>query len=306
MASRARIRPGSGLLLGAALLPLLLGPVAACTRRPAGSRYALSGRVVAVDAAQGSVTLDHREVPGFMPAMTMPFTVDDPASLAGLAPGDEVTATLVGDAARYRLEGLAVVAKAAPGSAGPQAPAAFAEPVPGTAVPDLPLVDQDGRRFRVGAYRGRALAVTFLFTRCPLPEFCPRLAQGFGEAEALLAADPVLRDRAALLAVSFDPAFDTPAVLKEWGGRFRRVKGPFDRLRFATGTPDDVRALAATFGLDYQDDGGSFTHNLRTGIVDPAGRLVTVRRGSDWTGPDLVAELRKALPDAPQEAGTIR
>ena len=139
------------------------------------------------------VTIAHGDIPGFMPAMTMPFVVleKDAALLQHVGPGDEVTATLVALDSRYWLEDLVVVKKGAPdpnATAGPRA----REPQPGDAMPDVALVDQDGRPLRLADLRGKAVAVTFIFTRCPMPDFCPLLMKKFAAAQALLAKEPGL------------------------------------------------------------------------------------------------------------------
>jgi protein SCO1/2 len=174
------------------------------------------------------------------------------------------------------------------------APEHAREPKPGDAAPDVALVDQDGRALRIADYRGRALALTFVFTRCPMPEFCPFLMRGFARAHEALVADPSLARRTALLTVSFDVAHDTPAVLRAYGLPFQKTKPPFSHWRLATGRLEDVRRLATAYGLEFQEDTGSFTHNLRTVVIGPDGRLRLLLRGNDWKPEELVAELRGA------------
>jgi len=283
------------------LLALLL--IAACAapgcRRdaPAGDakRYPIEGQVVAVDPASRSVTLAHRDIPGFMPAMTMPFTVleADAALLQAMAPGDSLRATLVVADSRYWLEALALtkspVPIAEPGGVTPPR-----EPQPGDALPDVRLVDQDGRALRLAEFRGRALALTFVYTRCPLPEFCPFLMRAFARAHERLVADPELLRRTALLTLSFDVDHDTPAVLRAFGLPFQKTEPPFTHWRLATGRLEAVRALAAALGLEFREEDQSFTHNLRTAVVGTDGRLRRLFRGNDWEPAELIAELRAA------------
>jgi len=280
------------------LLPLLLLAALAspaCRREakvPAGQRYPLEGKVVLVDEAGRSVTIAHGDVPGFMPAMTMPFVVleSDAALLHHVGPGDAITATLVALDSRYWLEDLVVVTKGTPdpnATAGPRA----REPQPGDAVPDTALVDQDGRRLRLADLRGKAVAVTFVFTRCPMPDFCPLLMKKFAAAQVLLLKDPGLAARTRLLTISFDPAHDTPDVLRAFGKPFQKTSPPFEYWSLATGKPEAIRALGGALGLDYVEESRSFTHNLRTAVLDPEGKLRRLFRGNDWTPEDLVAEL---------------
>jgi protein SCO1/2 len=279
------------LALAAALLP-------ACRREapPAGgNRYPLKGKVVEVDVANRKVTIAHEDIPGFMPAMTMPFVVleKDAARLQGVAPGDEVTATLVAPDSRYWLEDLVVVRKGTPDPNATPGPRAH-EAHPGDALPDVALVDQDGKALRLAHYRGKAVALTFVFTRCPLPEFCPLLMKKFAAAHATLAGDPGLAARTRLLTISFDPVHDTPDVLRAFGKPFQKTTPPFTHWSLATGKDEAIRAFGGALGLDYVEESRSFTHNLRTAVLDREGKLRRLFRGSDWTPEELVAELKAA------------
>ncbi len=278
-------------------LALLLGiALFACRREapaPAAARHPLTGRAVSVDLARRAITIAHQDIPGFMPAMTMEFVVleKDAPLLQQVSPGDQVTATLVVPDSRYWLEDLVVVKKGEPGSATiTRAPVARL----GQALPDVPLVDQDGKPFRLSRLQGRAYALTFVYTRCPLPDFCPLLMRHFAAAEAALLAEPALFGRTALVTVSFDPKHDTPAVLRAFGKPFQKTSPPFGHWRLVTGADEALRPLGTALELDYVEDEGSFTHNLRTAVVDPRGRLVRLLRGNDWKPEDLVAALREA------------
>jgi protein SCO1/2 len=271
---------------------MLVASLAGCRTReagPPGRSYELRGRVVSVNRAVREAIVAHEAIPGFMDAMTMPFPIADDGVLAALGPGDRIAARLIVKETGYRLEGVTVTEKAAPGTAAP-APPAGSEPAAGRPLPDVPLVDQDGRAFRISEYRGAPLAITFIFTRCPLPDFCPRMLSHFAAVDRRLAEDPA-RARTRLLAVSFDPEHDTPPVLRAYGLRF--LEGSrYERVRLATGEAQDVRALAGALGLEYEPDAaGQLTHNLRTAVVAPDGTLFRLLRGNDWTPETLLAEL---------------
>jgi protein SCO1/2 len=282
------------------LLPLLL-PVAlasfACRPEPApaGKRYPLAGKVVEVDVAGRKVTIAHGDIPGFMPAMTMPFVVleKDAALLRGVGPGDEITATLVAPDSRYWLEELVVVKKGTPDPNATPAPRAH-EPHPGDAMPDVGLVDQDGKPLRLADYHGKAVALTFVFTRCPLPDFCPLMMKKFAAVHATLAKDPALASRTHLLTISFDTKHDTPDVLRAFGKPFQKTAKPFTHWTLATGKDEAIRTLGGALELDYVEENRSFTHNLRTAVLDPEGKLRRLFRGSEWTPEELVAELKAA------------
>jgi protein SCO1/2 len=283
-------------LLPLVLLAAFLAP--ACQREapaPAGQRYPLKGRVVEVDVAGRKVTVAHEDIPGFMPAMTMDFVVlgKDAALLEHVGPGDEIAATLVAPDSRYWLEDLVVVRKGTPDPDATPRPRAH-EPHPGDAVPDVALVDQDGHPLHVSDYRGKAVALTFVFTRCPLPDFCPLMMKRFAAAHAVLAEEPALAARTHLLTVSFDTAHDTPDVLRAFGKPFQRTTPPFTHWSLATGKDEAIRTLGEALELDYVEENRTFTHNLRTAVLDPDGKLRRLFRGSEWTSDELVKELRSA------------
>jgi protein SCO1/2 len=284
------------LALGLLLVALCLA--SACRREAPASgdkRYAVTGRVVEVEAASRSVTLAHEEIPGFMPAMTMPFVVleRDAALLQAMAPGDSLQGVLVVADSRYWLEELVIVKPAVPLPGAPPL-ASPREPQPGDPVPDVELVDQDGQALRLASYRGQALALTFVFTRCPMPDFCPFLMSGFARVHETLAADAALARQTALLTVSFDVVYDTPAVLRAYGLPFQRTKPPFTHWRLASGSLAEVRRLGAALGLDFHEEERSFAHNLRTAVIGKDGRLRRLFRGNDWKAQELRAELEAA------------
>ena len=247
-----------------------------------------------MDTGQKLLTLDHQDIPGYMPAMIMPFPVKDDRMLKAAAPGDEVTASLVVTGKDYWLEDV-VVTRRTPDGAHPTARPQPREPEPGAALPDFALVNQDGRKIRLADYRGRALALTFIYTRCPLPDFCPLMSRNFEAASKELAADPALQARTHLLSISFDTQHDTPEVLKRYGSAFvGDGPRPFAHWEFASGAGAEIRKLGDSLGLDYDPDQGMWVHNLRTAVVGPDGTLVRSFRGSDWKPEDLVASLRAA------------
>jgi len=278
------------------LLAALVAP--ACKRDAppaAGQRYLLRGKVVEVDLANRKVTVAHEDIPGFMPAMTMPYVVleKDAALLRDMSPGDEITATLVVPDSRYWLEDLVVLRKGTPDPGATPGPRAH-EAQPGDTMPDVALVDQDGRPLRLADFHGKALALTFVFTRCPLPDFCPLMMRNLEVAHATLVKDPALAARTHLLTVSFDTKHDTPDVLRAFGKPFQKTATPFTHWTLATGKEEAIRALGGALELDYVEESRSFTHNLRTAVLDPEGRLRRLFRGNEWTPEELVAELKAA------------
>jgi protein SCO1/2 len=280
--------------------------LSACAGKPAdeGRRYELKGKVISVDSAKGEVKVEHGDIRDFMPSMTMDFPVRDAEALKVLEPGDGVQATLVVTDDAYWLEGVAVTKTiqraGTPGNDivttfdGSSPPAAGAhEPKPGDEMPDVKLVNQDGRPFNTRQLKGRALVVTFIYTRCPMPDQCPLMSANFAQLNAALVADAELRKKARLLSVTLDPEFDKPEVLRSYAATY--AGGKFDNWDFATGDPADVRRFAEFFGLIYKAEGGQVTHSLRTAVVGADGKLLKIYRGNEWKPEEVLGEL-KSLP----------
>ena len=273
-------------------------------------RYELKGKVVGVDRAKGQVSVEHEEIKGYMAAMTMDFPLRDADALKVVEVGDRIQATLVVTDDGYWLESPGITKEPRPtqqgaapglapaGTAGPArpeaeditAPAGPSEPKPGAEAPDVKLVNQDGRPVGTRTYRGRALVVTFIYTRCPLPDYCPLMSTNFAQLNAALLGDPELAKRAHLLSVTLDPEFDRPEVLKGYGTTY--AGGKFDHWDFATGDPAEVRRLAEFFGLMYKAEDGQVIHSLRTGVLTPDGKLFKLYRGNEWKPDEILNDLR--------------
>lgn len=285
-------------LAAVASLALSCGRPEPGSRPASGRRYPLTGMVRSVDLPEGRAVVAHDAVPGYMDAMTMPFSVRPRQLLERLGPGDTIRATLVVEKERSWIEGVTVTAKGAPGATS----AAKRTTVPpagrGAAVPAFMLTSQSGTPVTLAALRGKAFAITFIFTRCPLPDYCPRMSEGFGALERAVAADPALSAKVRLLSVSFDPEHDTPQVLAVYGRRFHDAAAgaPFALWTLATGTPAEVKALASFFGVWYERSGAGFDHSLVTAVVGPDGRVVRSFHGNGWKANEVLAELRRAAP----------
>jgi protein SCO1/2 len=256
-------------------------------------QYELRGQILAVDRNRQEITIKHDDIRGFMPGMTMPFKVRDARLLEGRTAGDLVTATLVvqdTDAFLSAVErtGHAPLTEAAP--AGPRMELV----APGEPAPDVRLTDETGAARMLSEWRGRTLAVTFIYTRCPLPDFCPRMDRHFAAVQREVLTDARLRDRVTLLSISFDPLFDTPEVL---AGHARRARADPGVWRFVTGEREAIRAFALRFGVSIvgeEADVKNIVHNLRTAVVAPDGTIVHIFSGNDWTPAELLDALRRA------------
>jgi protein SCO1/2 len=270
---------------------VLLG--AACSggghTAPPPKEYQLQGQILTVTPARNEVVIRAGDIPGFMPAMTMTYKVGDASLLSGKQPGDLVNGTLVVGEVDAHLSALTKTGHAE--ITGPL-PLAAEMIQPKDPVPDATFVDQDGKSLTFSSLKGHRVALTFAYTRCPLPDYCPLMNHNFAEIQKTVTSTPALSD-VMLLTVSVDPEYDTPAVLKKYGALYH--ENP-DRWMFLTGDLAQVKTFAAAFGISMEKDPntpGQVVHNLRTAVVDADGRLVTVTSGNDWTPADIVAELEK-------------
>ena len=273
--------------------------VAAC-RKPSDERqYTLQGQVLSVTPAHVEATIKHEEIKGLMPAMTMPYKVKDAKLLDGIAPGDLITATLTVVANDAYLTAVRKVGQAPleqPPAMSSDAPPAssglFVLLKPGDAAPDAHFVDQNGTPRDFSSFRGSTVVLTFIYTRCPMPTYCPLMDRHFAAIQKRLEEDPALGRRVHLVSVSFDPIHDTPPVLaKHAAGLHADPK----RWTFLTGNRDDIDRFASRFGLSIARPVNAqvdITHTLRTAIVDAGGNVVKVYTGNDWTPEQLLADLK--------------
>jgi protein SCO1/2 len=247
--------------------------------------------VVAVDSNAGTVTLAHEAIPGYMAAMTMTYPLKDKWAFDVLKPGQTVRATLVVASDRAWLEGI-VVAEEAKSESNSLAPPESTRPLLGEEVPDFPLINQDGKRIHLHQYHGQALLLTFIYTRCPLPDYCPLMSKNFAQILAKVRSDPILSPSTHLLSISIDPEYDKPAVLRAYALDCAGNSHPFDHWEFASGTPEQVRKVAEFFGLKYWIEGGQIVHALVTALIGPDGKVIHLYRGNDWQPAQVVRDLR--------------
>jgi protein SCO1/2 len=285
-------------------LPLLtLFVLAAChssQKPPAPSSakakvYHLRGKVVSTDAAQGEVTLNHEAIPGLMEAMTMPYKLKYPSILGELHPGDLITADVLVSPdpnVDYLVDHIVVVGQAKPDT---KPPVSYHVPAPGDSVPDFKLRNQDGRAIHLGQFRGRSLVVTFIYTRCPSPEFCPRVTRNFAALEKQLAVSPTLYAKTHLLSVSFDPEHDTPERLRAYGAAYlgSDAKNAFAHWELAAPDQSVLAEMAKFFdlGITTAPD-AAITHTLSTTLIGPDGKVARFYPGNEWTPEQVLSDLK--------------
>jgi protein SCO1/2 len=274
------------------LFTLFVVSCAMCLACSRARGYELRGQILAVDRGRQEITIKHEDIRGFMPGMTMPFKVRDARLLEGREAGDLVKATLVVEDANAYLS--AIVRTGHAELTAPPPPTRVDVLEPGRLVPDVRLTDEAGTTRALSQRRGRIVVVTFTYTRCPMPDFCPRMDQQFKKAQNEILADTRMRDRIALLSVSFDPAFDTPQVL---AAHAQHVGADPRVWHFVTGERDAIAAFTSRFGISIireGSDAADITHNLRTAVIASDGTLLTILNGNDWTAAELVRALRQA------------
>jgi protein SCO1/2 len=265
----------------------------ACNRTPPTKEYQLQGQILGVKPETNEVLVKHGDIPGFMPAMTMPYKVEDGKLLAGKEPGDLITATLVVGETEAHLSKIDKTGHAAVDNTGGPEITASQILKPGDRVPDTTLVDESNTARPLTSLKGHRVALTFMYTRCPQPDFCPLMDRNFAAIQNEVKKTPGLGD-VRLVSISFDPANDTPAVLKTHA---RDLKADPAVWHFVTASPEDIKGFAAKFGVTAEPSDESpsvLTHNLSTAVIDSDGRLVQIRPGNMWTPADLIADLTAA------------
>lgn len=270
---------------------------------PDAKRYVLKGKVVAVNKDKKKVSVAHEPIKGYMDAMTMDFPIHDEDVLNTLTKDAEIQAELVVDdkQGEYWLENIIISAAPASGQNVPPTDDRFAQV--GKIVPEFALINQDGKAVSFKDFRGAALAVTFIYSRCPLPNYCILMSKNFSDLANKIDADPVLKDKVRLLSISFDPETDTPETLRKYGlgylGKDQKYK--FKTWQLATGKDVEIRKVADFFGLRYETDEKDktqFNHALRTVVIAPDGTVRKVFSGSDWTNDELLNALQATLDNS--------
>ncbi len=298
LANGPRIRRSNISHTPAVLTIFALAFLAACHSPNAQHRYPMTGEIIAIDRATHQLIVRNEDIPNFMKAMTMPFTVKDPAVLDHAQIGQRIKATLVVTDTESWLEEVQVTAQA-PADAIPHSELQI--PAEGTPVPDFAFTNQDGKHVHLAQYKGKVLLLTFIYTRCPMPDFCPRMTSNFREIEKSLKQDPAAYARTHLLSVTFDPEYDTPKVLRHYALSTTSLPAAdlFSHWEFLAPRSQDLDAIGHFFALSvWKENGGKdkgqITHSLSTAIIDSNGKLYRWYHGNDWKPEDLLREAQTA------------
>ena len=288
------------LLLSLAILMLLVG----CAQTEKHKNYQLTGLVVGKNELTHEIIVKHDDIPGFMPAMTMPYTVKNTASFSRVEPGDTIAATLIvaSPSSAFWLENLKIVDSSERGqvleTSTPEAA------MPGASVPDVPLVNQAGKVIHFSQFKGKALLVTFIYTRCPFPNFCPLISSHFAAIHRELEKQPDIYRKTHLLSISFDPNYDKAPILMKYGLAYLDSSSGFEQWDFASPAPADLHKLAQAFGLYYVQNGNQIAHSMDTVLISPKGTIATSWTGNQWRVDEVFAALVKEAPTGEGERGT--
>lgn len=269
------------------------------TAKAPSHAFPIRGVVVSVDQANGELMLKHEAVPGLMPAMTMAYHVVDHSALTELHPGDLISAQLLADQdsagpANLRLKDVVILAQARPD----YKPASqYHFPAPGDAVPDFTLRDQSNHEISLEQFRGKVVLMTFIYTRCPLSDYCPKMSHNFADIDKALQADPKLYAETHLLSVSFDPAYDTPKVLRSYGEAYtgRYIKETFQHWQFAAPPIAELPKMEHYFDVGVTPgENGTLQHSLSTVIIGKDGKVIAFYPTNDWTPAEVLAKIKSA------------
>jgi protein SCO1/2 len=262
--------------------------------------FTIRGKVISTDASH--VTLDGEDVPGFMEPMVMAYKLKDPSVVTELHPGDRITARILADRdpadhdsyTNVQLDNIVVIAQARPDT---KPAVSYHVPTPGDPIPNFALLNQSDHTLHLDQFKGKVVLMTFIYTRCQLADFCPRMSHNFADIDKALAADPALYNQTHLLSVSFDPAYDTPKVLRSYGGAYtgNYTNEKFLHWDFAAPSEKDLPAVTQFFNVGVTPgDNKSLTHSLSTVLIGKDGKIVAWYPTNDWDPKEVLAQIKKS------------
>jgi protein SCO1/2 len=282
-----------------AALSCLTVALAGCDRSKmadsAARSYQVRGVVRGFAPDRSTVSIEHENIPGFMPSMTMPFSVKDQKDVAALKIGDGISFRMTVTDKDLFLDQVKKIPASEVRVAEPAPAASVSSPASarlreGDAVPSFALTNQNGGPVVLDTFHGRPFVLTFIFTRCPVPKFCPFISHNFSELQEAIKADAGTAGKARLLSITLDPKFDTPEILKSYA---EQQKADPEIWTFATGEPTEIEKLTQSFAVFVQPEAGTISHGLATALIGPDGRVVKIWRGNAWQPSEVIDELRR-------------
>jgi protein SCO1/2 len=282
----------------------IVTPAEPAEKDSAPMEYQVRGVIKGIPETGNSLRIHHEEIPGYMQAMTMPFSVKDRAEFANLELEQTISFTLHVTETESWIDQIQA-AKSTPTPGQMPSIESFrqvrdVEPLEvGDTMTNYPFTNQNNQAIQLDEFRGEVLVLTFIYTRCPLPDFCPRMSMHFRAAHDAIQKEDDAPENWHFLSITFDPEYDTPDVLKNYS---KAYAGDSTKWSFATGEIIEIDAITEQFGLMFSRSQVSITdwdHNLRTVIIDPQGTIHKIYIGNTWTPDDLVQDLKQAALKGP-------
>jgi protein SCO1/2 len=272
------------------------------TERPSGDtprHYEARGIVRGLAPDRRTIDVEHEDIRGFMPSMTMPLAVRDPKEIVDLKIGDAILFRLnvtdedvwIDNVRKIAADQVHLPMHSPTPVISPQPSARLRE---GEAMPGFSLVNQASEPVTLDSFRGEPFVLTFVFTRCPLPNFCPRMSHNFFELQTAIKASQRALGKTRLLSVTIDPGFDTPEVLREYA-EYQNADPKI--WTFATGEPAQIEALTRALSVYVQPEGGTISHGLATALIGAQGNVIKIWRGNSWTPAEVIDQIRAAVPE---------
>ena len=281
------------LLAGCVTLALL-----SCGRRTnpdAGAdHYDTRGVVRGFSPDRSTIEIQHENIPDFMPSMTMPFVTRDPKQIADLRTGDAISFRMAVTKKDFWIENVKKIRRedvnvAEPKRTSPVSADRDARLTVGDKMPPFGLTNQNRERISLDTFHGNFFVLTFVFTRCPVPNFCPRMSNNFEELQEAIKSSTGTLATTRLLSVTLDPAYDTPKVLSDYAG-FHHADSKI--WSFATGDEKEIDSLTRAFSVYRQNEGGTISHGLATALINKEGKIDKIWRGNAWTPAEVIREIQ--------------
>ncbi len=255
-------------------------------------QYEARGIVRGFAPDHSTVQIEHENIPGFMPSMTMPFEVRAKKEIADLKLGDAISFQLNVTERDSWIDSIKQIDSATVHlpTPLPRASAVRAERLhEGDPMPEFHLIDEEGKPINLESFRGHPLVLTFIFTRCPIPNFCPLMSRNFEQLQSVIQEGSGPLAKTKLLSISFDPEFDTPQVLKDYAASAHAEPAIWT---FATGTPTEIGVITQRFAVLVQPEAGTISHSLATALIDADGRIVEIWRGNGWKAEEVIEKIK--------------
>ncbi len=283
------------IVLAGCLALTLLGCGRSSSSDESAEHYDTRGVVRGFSPDRSAIEIQHENIPGFMPSMTMPFVARNPEQIADLKTDDAISFRMAVTKKNFWIENVKKIRRddvkvAEPKRTPPASVERNARLKEGDRMPPFSLTNQNGESITLENFRGQPFVLTFVFTRCPLPNFCPRMSNNFAELQSAIKADTGDVAKTHLLSITLDPSFDTSEMLKQYG----ESHGADPKIwSFATGDLKEIEALTRAFSVYVQTEGGTISHGLATALIDKEGRIDKILRGNAWTPDEVIKELNQ-------------